>query len=206
MTARLTPYRGLRYPFTSDVVSTADVANLAADIDMAIAADDLLRGNAFRLSGARVLLSSGPSITKNTLTVITWNNSTFNNGANGGFGTSNWWSSSTNPSRLTAPTACLVYATAKANLLMTTNLGTNGYFEIDITKNGSTVAPNIQQQKFQPNQTGSGTGEIETSIETVWSLAAGDYLETRVIWNGTPAGPFSLEAGPVMTVQMVAVP
>lgn len=207
MVSRVTPFRRLRYPFNTNVVDPVDIQKLATDIDGALNTDDKLRTDAFRRSGATVARTgSNASFTKNTLTTVTWDSGNPNNGANGGFGTAAWWSSTTNPSRLTAPTACLVYAAAYVQLDATAGaMGTNGYFELMIAKNGATAQPQIQAHKY-PAAPGSSTSAIEASVESLWSLAAGDYLEAKGIWNGTPAGPLLSVPFPSMDVWMIAVP
>lgn len=207
MSARLTPYRQFRYPFTSDTIDAVSIQTLAEDIDQALVDDDKLRTDAFRLSSAQVAQSGTPSITKATITAITWNGTTGpNNGANGAFGTSAWWSSTTNPSRLTAPASCLVYATAAATFDPGASLGANGFFELMITKNGATLQPNIQTAKYQCPIPSPGLGQVPAVIESLWSLVAGDYLEAKVLWSGTPAGPLPLAAFANMGVVMIAVP
>jgi hypothetical protein len=42
----------------------------------------------------------------------------------------------------------------------------------------------------------------------MWKLVAGDFLELKMYWTGTPAGPFNTDTvvPPVLSLMMVALP
>lgn len=203
---RQTPYRGIRYPYASDVVDPVALQTEAQDIDQALVNDDQLRTEAFRRSSASVYLSGTPSLTKATITTISWTGLApgSQNGANGIPGYANWWSSGS-PTRFTAPGACLAYATANVALAATSALGATGFFEVFFGKNGSTSRPNIQSNKTQPLNNTSAW-QVSCVTESLWSLVAGDYLEVKVRWSGSPAGPFPIATTTYASIQVVAVP
>lgn len=204
MTIRVTPYRRLRYPCVDSVVDVNDLAKMVNDIDAALLSDDKARTDALRMPGASVYTFSTTSLTKNINTTLSFDTVNYNNGASGGFGTANWWAASPSPTRMTAPYACLVLAYGYAPLNITSSLGTNGFYTLGIYKNGSVVAPNFVTNKIQGPA--AGTGLARNSVFGMMALNAGDYLELRALWNGTPAGPMSTDIPSSFGVQMLGVP
>lgn len=202
---RQTPYRGIRYPFTGDVVDPVAIQTEAQDIDQALVNDDQLRAEAFRRNSVNVFTSAQTSLAKGVASAISWANvSGGQNGANGIPGYANWWAAGS-PTRFTAPGACLVYATASLQLNATAAMGAGGYFEVFFAKNGAGATPNIQLNKAQPlNNTGIWT--VSCVVESMWVMAAGDYLEVKAQWSGTPAGPLLTSTLNYAAVQVVAVP
>lgn len=202
---RQTPYRGIRYPISGEVVDPAAIQTLAQDVDQALVDDDQLRAEAFRRSSVNVYTTSTTSLAKGVASAISWANTNGSqNGANGIPGYANWWSAGS-PTRLTAPGACLVYAVGTVQLNAGSSLGSGGYFELFFGKNGSGATPNIQLNKTQPlNNTGIWT--ISCTVQSLWVMAAGDYLELKAQWSGTPAGPFSTSTLNYAGLQVIAVP
>jgi hypothetical protein len=173
MVMRKTPYERIRYPWTSDVVTAADVQAMASDIDQGLVETAALGFDFSHLSSVSVSRAAAQSITKATLT---------------------------------APSACVVLASAVGGINATTALGTSGAIQTTITLNGVTTGNNMQGAKFGPLSTDTGT--LMPSALAMWSLAAGDYLELKTYWTGTPAGPFSTStfSPPTMSLMMVGVP
>lgn len=205
MTMRRTPYLRLRYPWTDDVVNAADVQSMASDIDQALVATATMAANFSDFASVAVSRSTTQSIPKGTLTAISFDTVVLNNGANSPLSNGSWYSSGT-PTRVTAPVACVVLATAFAGINLGSALGTSGGFQVTIGRNGSVVAPDVQGSKWGPIST--VTGQQWTSATSMWKLVAGDYLELKLYWTGTPAGPFNSDniLPPSLAVMMLALP
>jgi hypothetical protein len=62
-----------------------------------------------------------------------------------------------------------------------------------------------QGSKFSPISTTAG--QVWASGLSMWKLSAGDYLELKVYWTGTPAGPFNTDTAvpPQLTLMMVGL-
>jgi hypothetical protein len=205
MTMRKTPYQRLRYPWASDVVAAADVQSMAADIDQALVQTATMAANFSRFASVAVQRAAVQSITKATVTAISFDTVVLNNGANSPLANGSWFSNST-PTRLTAPTACVVLAVGYSGLNLGSALGANGTVEVLVALNGATAAPNVQGTKWAPIST--ATGQQWASCLTMWKLAAGDFLELKTYWTGTPAGPINTDNAipPTLSLMMVALP
>ena len=205
MTMRKTPNLRLRYPWTDDVVSAADVESMAADVDQAFVSTANLAAEFSRFASVGVQRAAAQSITKATLTAITFDTVALNNGANSPIANGSWYSASA-PTRLTAPVACVVLACGYGGINLGSALGTNGAVQVTIALNGATAAPGVQGMKWAP--TSAVTGQQWTSAISMWKLVAGDYLELKMYWTGTPAGPFNTDTvlPPSLSLMMVALP
>lgn len=199
---RKTAYARLRYPWTSDVASSADVQSMAQDIDQALVTTAKMASDFSRLASVVVQRVAAQSITKATLTAISFDTVTENNGANSPLANGAWWAAGS-PTRLTAPTACVVLACASGGINFGSALGANGALQVVFTLN---AGANQQGTKFDPIST--VTGQQWTSAMSMWKLAAGDFLEMKMLWTGTPAGPFSTDtvSPPVLSLMMVGLP
>lgn len=196
--SRTTPYRGIRYPLSGEVVDQAAIQTMAQDIDQALVNDDMLRTEGFRRSSLMVYTTASINLPKSALVPITWTTASWQDGANGIPSFASWWSASTNPTRFTAPSACLVHATANAGI-SNPSLGSGGFFEIFFYKNGSASTPNLQANKSnQPN--------YAVTVESMWAMSAGDYIECGVLWNGSPAGPLTTSGATVGWLSVIGVP
>lgn len=202
---RRTPYLKLRYPWTDDVVNVADIDSMAQDIDAALVQTQTLAQSFSRFASVTVSRSTAQSIPKSTLPAITYDTVVLNNGANSPLSNAPWWSAGA-PTRLTAPTACVVLASSFVGINITAALGTSGAIQVAIARNGATGAPDVQGSKYGPVST--VTGQQWVSALSLWKLAAGDFLETKLFWTGTPAGPLNTDAAvvPVFSLMMVALP
>ncbi len=185
MVMRRTPYERLRYPWTDDVASAADVQSMAHDIDQALESTATLAANFSRFASVSVNRQATQSITKATLTTITFDTVALNNGANSPLSNGSWYSAGA-PTRLTAPVPCVVLASAYGGMNFGSALGTSGILQLTIALNGATGAPNVQGTKWGPVST--VTGQQWASAISMWKLVAGDFLELKYFWNGTPAG------------------
>lgn len=206
MTMRKTPFARIRYPWTSDVVNVADVQSTASDIDQALVQTAKLGANFSRLSSVTAQRkSSVQSITKGTLTTITLDTVVIDNGTDSALANGAWYNAA-NPTRLTAPSACIVVASANGGINFTSALGTAGVLEVAIAINGGTGSPNIQGGKYSPIST--ATGQQWTSAISMWKMNAGDFLEMKMFWTGSPAGPFNTDTvlPPTIAVMMIGVP
>jgi hypothetical protein len=205
MTMRKTPYLRLRYPWASDVVAAADVQSMAQDIDQALVNTATLAANFSRMSSVVVSRAAVQSITKATLTAISFDTVIANNGANSPLANGSWYAAGT-PTRLTAPSACVVLASGFCGINLGSALGTAGCIQLEITLNGAVAAPNVQGTKWGP--TSAVTGQQWASALSMWKLAAGDFLELKVYWTGTPAGPFNTDNvdPPMLSLMMVGLP
>jgi hypothetical protein len=205
MTMRKTPYARLRYPWTSDVVSAADVQSMAQDIDQALVTTAKMSTDFSRLASVAVQRSAAQSLTKATLTAITFDTVLVNNGANSPLANGSWYSAGA-PTRLTAPAACVVLACAAGGINIGSALGANGVIQITPALNGAVGAPGVQGTKWAPIST--VTGQQWASAISMWKMAAGDYLELKMYWTGTPAGPFNTDTviPPLLSLMMVALP
>lgn len=199
---RKTPYQRLRYPWASDVISVADVQSMGNDIDQAIVTTQKLSSDFSRFGSVIARRNAAVSLTKGTLTTISFDSITLNNGANSPLANGNWWAAG-NPTRLTAPVACVVLASAFGGVNLGSALGVNGIVQVAVGLNGSTTWQ--QGNKFSPIST--VTGQVWTSALSLWPLNAGDYLELKLYWTGTPAGPFNSDTvvPPQLTLSMVAL-
>lgn len=205
MTMRKTPYQRLRYPWASDAVAVSDVQSMAQDIDQALVATAALAGNFSRFASVVVQRAAAQSITKATVTAISFDTVQINNGANSPLSNGSWYSNST-PTRLTAPVSCVVLASGFGGINIGSALGSNGAVQAAVTLNGASGTPNIQGSKWTP--TSASTGQQWASTLTMWKLAVGDYLELKMYWTGTPAGPFNTDTAiaPTLALMMVALP
>jgi hypothetical protein len=204
MTMRKTPNLRIRYPWTDDVVAAADVQSMAEDIDAALVATANMAGKFSKFASVVVKRAAAQSITKATLTAITFDTVVLNNGANSPVSNGSWYSAGA-PTRLTAPVACIVLATGYGGINLGSALGTNGAVQVTVALNGATVAPGVQGTKWNP--TSAVTGQQWASALTMWKMAAGDFLELKMYWTGSPAGPFNTDTviPPSLSLMMVAL-
>jgi len=202
MTMRRTPYERIRYPWTSDVVNAADVQAMANDIDSALVGTQKLASEYSRFGSVIAQRNATQSITKGALTAITFDSVTFNNGANSPLANGAWWAAG-NPTRLTAPVACVVLASATAGMNLGSALGANGVVQVTVGLNGG--GGWVQGSKSNPISTVAG--QQWASALTMWNLSAGDYLELKIYWTGTPAGPFNTDnvLPPTLSLTMLAL-
>ncbi len=202
---RKTPYLRLRYPWTDDVVSAADMDSMASDIDQALVSTAGLAANFSRFSSVAVQRAAVQSIVKNTLTAITFDTVVLNNGVDSPLANGSWYNVA-NPTRLTAPAPCVVLASGFGGINIGSALGTSGAIQVTIALNGATGAPNVQGSKWGP--TSAVTGQQWASAISMWKLVAGDFLELKMFWAGTPAGPFNTDNvfPPTLSLMMVALP
>lgn len=204
MTMRKTPFARLRYPWTSDVVNAVDVQSMASDIDQALVQTANLAATFSRFSSVIVQRkSTAQSITKSTLTAISMDTTVMDNGIDSPVANGPWFNAS-NPTRLTAPSACVVLATATMGMNFSSALGTSGVLQVTIALNGATSQPGVQGTKYSPLST--TTGQQWASALSMWKLNAGDFLELKTFWTGSPAGPFSTDiAGYPATLALTMV-
>lgn len=205
MSMRKTPYLRLRYPWASDVVSAADVQSMVSDVDQALVQTQQQAANFSKMSSVVVQRAAAQSVAKGTLTTITFDTVVLNNGANSPEANGSWYNAAT-PTRLTAPSACVVMASAYGGFNLTAALGTIGCMQVTVAVNGAATAPGVQGSKYSPIST--STGQQWVSAATMWKLAAGDFLEMKMFWTGTPAGPFNTDTvvPPTLSLMMVALP
>ncbi len=206
MTMRKTPFLRLRYPWSSDTVSVADVQSTAADIDQALVQTATLAANFSRMASVVVHRTTTQSITKGTLTAITFDSAAvLDNGPDSPLSNGAWFSNSA-PTRLTAPSPCVVLASVSGGINFGSALGTAGCLQLTVALNGASAAPGVQGTKYSPIST--ATGQQWTSALTMWRLNAGDFLELKMFWTGTPAGPFSTDNAipPTMALTMIGLP
>lgn len=202
---RKTPYLRLRYPWTDDVVSVADVQSSASDIDQALVQTASLAANFSRFSSVVVRRAAVLSVVKNTLTAVSMDTLSLDNGTDSPLANGAWFSAGS-PTRLTAPVSCVVLASATAGLVFGTALGVSGTLQVTVALNGATAAPGVQGTKYNPIS--SATGQQWASALSMWKLAAGDFLELKVFWTGTPVGPVNTDTviPPTLSLMMVALP
>ena len=77
---------------------------------------------------------------------------------------------------------------------------------MDNARHATTAAPGVQGSKFNPLSTMSG--QTPAAALSMWKLAAGDYLELKLYWTGTPAGPINIDTTfyPQLALMVVALP
>ncbi len=207
MTMRKTPYLRLRYPWASDVVSAADVQVMASDIDQALVSTASMSASFSRFASVVVRRTAVQSIAKGTLTAASFDTVLSDNGANSPLANGAWFSNA-NPTRLTAPTACVVLALGSGGINLGSALGVNGAVQVTVALNGAGTAPGVQGSKWDPQSAATGTQVTGATAITMWKLAVGDFLELKMFWTGTPAGPFNTDVGlpPTLSLMMVALP
>jgi hypothetical protein len=149
--------------------------------------------------------AAAQSIAKSTLAAITFDTLVLDNGVDSPLANGAWFSNS-QPTRLTAPSPCVVLACGFGGINFGSALGTNGCLQVTVALNGATGAPGVQGTKFNPIST--VTGQQWASAISMWKLAAGDFLELKLFWKGTPAGPFNTDTviPPSLSLMMVALP
>lgn len=195
----------LRYPWTDDVVSAADVESMASDIDQALVSTATLGANFSRFASVAVQRSAVQSLAKGTLTAITFDTVGLNNGANSPLSNGAWYNAAA-PTRLTAPVPCVALVSGFGGINIGSALGVNGVLQITIALNGATGGAGVQGTKWAPVST--VTGQQWASAISMWKLVAGDFLELKMYWTGTPAGPFNTDnvIPPTLSLMMVALP
>lgn len=205
MVMRRTPFQRIRYPWTADVVNAADVQTMGSDIDQTMVQTAILAGNFVRFSSVSVKRAAAQSITKATLTAVTFDTLVTDNGTDSPLANGAWWSAGA-PTRLTAPSPCIVLASASAGVNQGSAWGASAAFQVTIALNGATGTPGVQGSKFSPASTMSG--QTPAAAMAMWKLAAGDYLELKLYWTGTPAGPINTDTTftPQLSLMMVALP
>jgi hypothetical protein len=205
MTMRKTPFLRIRYPWASDVVNAADVQTMAQDIDAALVQTATLAGNFSRFSSVVVQRAAAQSITKATLTAVSFDTVVLDNGTDSPLANGAWFAAA-NPTRLTAPTACVVLASGIGNINSGSVLGSPAAVQTSVTLNGASSGTGMQGSKWGPVSTDSGY-QAATAI-TMWKLSAGDFLELKLFWTGTPAGPINTDTfnPPTLSLMMVALP
>jgi hypothetical protein len=200
----MTPFERIRYPWASDVVTAADLQSMGADIDQQLVQASNLSADFSKFAVVQARRSAAQSLTKGTLTAITFDN-VVDNGASSPLSNGAWWSAGT-PTRLTAPTACIVLAVGMGGVNATSAWGSPAALQVTVAKNGASATPNVQGSKYSPTST--TIGQQWASAMSMWSLVAGDYLELKMFWTGTPAGPFNTDTAvpPFLYLMMVALP
>jgi hypothetical protein len=207
MSMRKTAYARIRYPWTSDVVAVGNVQSMASDIDQALISTAKM-GNDFSKFGSVVVKRvAAQSITKATLTAITFDTVALNNGANSPLANGAWWAAGA-PTRLTAPAGlpaagCVVLVSAQAGINFTAAGGVNGAVEVVVGVNGGVVT--LPGSKFNPLS--AATGSQWTAGMSLWKMNAGDFLEMKVLWTGTPVGPLNTDTAipPTISLAMVSL-
>lgn len=189
MVMRKTPYQRIRYPWTSDVVNAADVQSMANDIDASLVGTAKMAAEFSKLASFTGRRNATQSITKATLTAITLDTVTVNNGANSPLANAAWWAAGS-PTRLTAPVGCIVLVTAVCGYSIGSAFGANGAIQTTVTLNGAATG---QGSKFNPLS--AYTGQAWAACTSLWKLNAGDFLEMKTFWTGTPAGPLNTDNG-----------
>lgn len=202
---RKTPYLRMRYPWTDDVVSAADLDAMASDMDQALVSTATLASNFSRFASVGVYRAAAQTLTKATLTAITFDTVAINNGANSPLANGAWYNPAA-PTRLTAPAPCVVLACGSGGITGATPLGTAGAVQATIALNGATGGTGVQGSKWSPF--GTASGQQWASALSMWKLVAGDFLELKMFWTGAPAGPFNTETNspPRLSLMMVALP
>lgn len=207
MTMRKTPFARIRYPWASDTVNVADVQSMASDVDQALVNTANLAGMFSRMSSVTVQRAAAQSITKSTNTAISFDTVVLDNGTDSPVANGAWYNAAV-PTRLTAPAPCVVLASGLIPLNLTAAFGTTGCIQAAIALNGVSSGPNMQGSKWGPTST--DTGYQAASALSMWKLSTGDYLELKVFWTGTPAGPLSTVASfgnvPTFSLAMIALP
>lgn len=205
MVMRKTPYLRLRYPWTDDVVSAADVQAMASDIDAALVQTATMASAFSRFASVAVQRTTAQSIVLNTLTAISFNSVGLDNGSDSPLANGSWFNAAT-PTRLTAPSPCIVLASGFGGINLGSALGTAGCIQLTIALNGASGVPGVQGSKWGPIS--SVSGQQWVSALSMWKLAAGDFLELKIFWKGTPAGPFNTDTvfPPTLSLMMVALP
>jgi len=207
MTMRQTPFQRIRYPWTTDTVNVADVQSMGADIDQALVQTATMAANFSRFSSVIAKRSgSAQSVAKGTLTTVSFDSVQYDNGASSATANGLWWNAG-NPTRLTAPAPCIVMAVGNAMINFTSSPGTPAVVQGTISINGQNGSPGVQGGKYTPVVNVGGQNWVP-SILSMWKMAAGDYLEWKVYWTGTPTGPFNLDTGfpASLSVAVVALP
>lgn len=205
MTMRKTPYTRIRYPWASDVVSAADVQSMASDIDQALVQTQALASSFSKMASVVVKRSAAQSITLNTLTTVTFDTLVMDNGTDSPVSNGAWYNAAS-PTRLTAPVPSVVLVTGAAGINFTSAAGSGNCVQVTVALNGATGSPNVQGSKWSALSTATGS-QFATAL-TMWKLAAGDFLELKVFWKGTPAGPLNTDTSfpPTLALMMVALP
>lgn len=205
MTMRKTPNMRIRYPWASDVASAADVQAMASDIDQALEQTATLGANFSRFASVVASRAAVQSIPKGALTAITFDTVPLNNGANSPLANGSWWNPA-NPTRLTAPTACVVLAAGFGGINFGAALTSTNCLQVTIALNGASFRPGVQGGKYSLTSTSSG--QQWYSALSMWKLNAGDYLELKMYWTGSPAGPYNTDnvQPPTLAVAMVGLP
>lgn len=205
MTMRRTPFEGIRYPWMSDTVNAADVQSMGSDIDQSLVQTANLAADFSRFSTVVVRRAAAQSIIKATLSTISFDTVSRDNGAASPLAAGAWWNAS-QPTRLTAPAACVVLAVANGGVNATGNFGSPAAIQVMVSLNGATGVPNVQVMKYSPLSTRSG--QHWCSVLSMWRMNQGDYLEMRYYWTGTPAGPFNTDTTypPTLSLMQVALP
>ena len=206
MTMRQTPFQRIRYPWASDVVNATDVQTMGSDIDQALVQTASMASSFTRFASVIVSRTlTGQSLTKGALTAISFDTVALDNGRNSPLSNGAWFNAAS-PTRLTAPSPCVVLAMGFGGLNATGAWGSPAALQITIALNGAATVPGVQGTKYSPVSTTSG--QISTSMMSMWKLAAGDFLELKFFWTGTPAGPFLTDTtfDPTLALAMVALP
>lgn len=202
MVVRRTPYARLRYPWTADVVSALDVQSMAQDIDQGLVDTAKMGADYSRMGSVVARRTTVQSIPKGVLTAISFNTTSLNNGSDSPLANGDWHSAA-NPTRLTAPVPCIVLVSAFGGMNLGSALGANGAVQVTIGLNGG--ATWYQGTKWGP--LAATGGQQWASALGMYRLAQADYLELRMYWTGTPAGPFNTDTviPPQLGLTMVAL-
>lgn len=200
MTMRRTPFERIRYPWTDDTVSPTDIQAMASDIDATLVRTARVGAEFSKMGSVVAKRAAAQSITKATLTAVSFDSAPLNNGANSPLSNGVWWKASA-PTRLTAPQPCLVLASGAAGINYGAAVGTSAVLQVSIRMTGA----NQQGNKFSPISTVAG--QQWTSCLSMWKMATGDYLELMVYWVATGAGPYNTDTviPPQLSLTMVGL-
>lgn len=178
---------------------------MASDIDEALEATATLGANFSRFASVSVVRAAAQSFAKGSFSAVTFDTVSLNNGANSPLSNAAWFNISS-PTRLTAPVACVVLAVASGGFNFGSALGTSGVMQVATALNGASGGTGVQGTKWSP--TSATTGQQWASPISMWKLVAGDFLELKMYWTGTPAGPFNTDTSipPTLSLMMVGLP
>lgn len=181
----LTPWERIRYPQAGEVISATAEQATATDMDVVLeSAVPLYQQAVGRTVG--IFSAGSPSITKATLTTVSFTS-----------GTAPFWVVGS-PTRITPtiPGIYLIQASVGLNYTSTSNM-----FRIMIARNGGTAAPDVQIQTTPQWDTNATI--IVANMVSMWKFATGDFYELKVFWNGTPAGPQTLDTPRVSLIPLM---
>lgn len=168
----VTPNWSIRYPTQDELVTLSHFADMASDVDDALATLDSLRQETLQRPSAsiRAAIPSTQNVAPNTFAVVTF--------AAVDWDTDIMWNAGT-PDRLTIKTAGFYELVGKIDTTQTVATTLTAQ-QIEIVTSGASAVTYARKYNRETQ-----TGSAAMNVIGIWQMAVNDIVQLRFWWNGT---------------------